>query len=307
MAEPRHRYGIVASSLTTDPREAPRLARLGGFEGLLFDAYAPSLSIPELSVTGRREFRHVLAAQDRQLIGLRCDLGPKGFGPGADADRALSRLERAMDAAAGLQAPLVTVDLGPLPRPPAEPKAPKPAVTREMAGLLILPPGASAAPADPEPPVQPRSPADESFESQLDAVLADLGGRADRYGVVLAFRSELAPLASLERALRRSGCPWFGVDLDPVSLLRDEWPADEAFSRLGSLVRHVRARDAIRGTGQRTTPAVIGAGSTNWAELLSNLDAAGYHGWITLDPTEHADRATAAAVGLKHLQSAAQR
>ena len=34
-------------------------------------------------------FLHVLAAQDQRLIGLRVDMGPKGFGPGADVDRVI--------------------------------------------------------------------------------------------------------------------------------------------------------------------------------------------------------------------------
>ena len=92
------------------------------------------------------------------------------------------------------------------------------------------------------------------------------------------------------------------IELDPVAILRDEWPVDELFSRLGPQVRHVRGRDANRGAGGRTSPAVLGAGSVQWDELLSNLDAAGYHGWITIDPMELPDRASAGAAGLKLLR-----
>ena len=91
-----NRFGVVASCLSEDPRHAARLARELGLGGLLFDSFSSSVSIPELSTTGTKEFRHVLAAQAQELIGLRADVGPKGMGPGADIDRLLWRLDAAM-------------------------------------------------------------------------------------------------------------------------------------------------------------------------------------------------------------------
>ncbi|MGB7158244.1 MAG: TIM barrel protein [Tepidisphaeraceae bacterium] len=297
------KIGVIAAALSTDARQAPRLARQLGFDGLLFDAYSPTLNLPDLSQSGRREFRHVLAAESRQLVGLRADLGPKGFGPGADIDRVLSHLEKAMDAAAGLQAPLLCVDLGPLPIPPTEAKPAK-RITPDMAGLILLPSSVEEAP---EPTPTSKGPAtmsaaDQALAAQVDAALFELGVRADRFGVTVAFRSDLAPFAALERAITRARCPWFGVDLDPVAILRDEWPSDDVFSRLGPLVRHVRGRDATKGSGQRTTPAVVGRGSMNWDELLSNLDATGFNGWITIDPIELPDRVSGAVSALKVLR-----
>jgi len=297
------RMAVVASALTTDAREAPRLARELGFDGLLFDTYSPALSLPDLSQSGRREFRHLLGAERRQLVGLRADLGPKGFGPGADIDRILSLLEKAMEAAAGLQAPLLCIDLGPLPTPPPEAvSATK--VTPELAGLILLPSTVEAAPvpvwAEPATP----SAADRALAAQVDAAMIELGSRADRFNITVAFRSDLAPFAALERAITRASCPWFGVDLDPVAILRDEWPIDDVFSRVGPLIRHVTGRDATKGFGHRTTPAAIGKGSTNWDGLLSNLDAVGYNQWITIDPMELPDRTTAARAALKRLRPA---
>ena len=83
---------IVASALSDQPREIPSLAREAGFAGVQFDAYSPSLRIPDLSITGRREFRQALNNQNQKLVGLRVDLGPLGFGPGADVDRLLNGL-----------------------------------------------------------------------------------------------------------------------------------------------------------------------------------------------------------------------
>jgi sugar phosphate isomerase/epimerase len=119
--------------------------------------------------------------------------------------------------------------------------------------------------------------------------------------VTLALRSDLATFAAIERALAAAACPMFGVDLDPAAILRDAWDLDELFSRLGTVVRHVRARDAVASHG-RTRPAVIGQGSTNWGELFAALDAAGYRGWMTIDSLELSDRAAAAEAGLAHLR-----
>ena len=290
------RFSVLSSALSDDPRQAPRLSRGAGFEGLQFDPYAAGLRLPDLSQSGRREFRHILSAQDQQLSSLRVDLGAKGLGPGADVDQLITRLDRAMEAAAGLAAPLLCVDLGPLPAPTEKPK-PKPAVTSQQAGLLILPTAAEIASIT-STPSEPAVPFDAGFAAQVDSALIDVGQRADRYNCTIAFRSDLASYAALERALVAARCPWFGVDLDPVAILRDAWSSEEVFSRFGELIRHVRARDALAGADRRTRPAPIGQGSTSWEELLSQLDESGYAGWITIDSTELPARSTGAVQGL---------
>jgi sugar phosphate isomerase/epimerase len=298
------KLGVVAAALSPDVRSAPLLARKAGFGGLQFDAQAPSLDLTELSDTGRREFRRLLEAQAQQLVGLRHDVGNKGIGPGADVDRELSQLRRVMEAAKGLGTPLVCVDVGPLPAP-AVTETPKPTVTPAMAGLILLPDG-NAPETRPQTATRPASsPPDPGVVSEVDAALVEVGRLADRVGVVLALRSELSSLAALERALRAADCPWFGVDLDPAAVLGDEWELDETFSRLGPHVRHVRARDALRGAERRTKPAPIGRGGTDWAQLLANLRDADYQGWVTVDPTDLSDRAAAATQAATFLRSLA--
>ena len=76
----------------------------------MFDAYGSHLSLPDLSQTGRRDFLHLLRSHDRQIVGLRLDLGHDGLSPKSAVDRKLSQLDRAMDAARGLNAPLVCVE-----------------------------------------------------------------------------------------------------------------------------------------------------------------------------------------------------
>lgn len=289
--------GIVASALSNDPRLAPRAARSLGFEGVEFDAISSALDVTELSQTGQREFRHVLSSADQQLVGLRADVGVKGFAAGADIDRTLARMRKILEAAKGLNAPLVCLDVGPLPEPVRAAK-PQAQITPEQAGLIIIP-----AMTAPTPRMGQSLPPDPSFIASTDAALIELGALADRMSMTVALRTELSSFAALDRALKAAACPWFGVDLDPVAMLRDEWNVNQVLSSLGTLIRHVRGRDAIAGTDRRTRQAVIGQGSVTWPELLAGLESSDYRGWITIDPLELADRTGGAVAGAKYLRS----
>ncbi len=131
----------------------------------------------------------------------------------------------------------------------------------------------------------------------------ELGRRADRHGVMVALRSELAGFEILEGVIKKGGCPWMGIDFDPVGMLKDNWSEGEIFSRVGGMIRHVRGRDAILGTEKRTKAAVMGRGSIQWESLLRDLDQAGYGGWVTVDPVELANRRAAAIAGLDQIRN----
>jgi len=302
MSDRRPRISVVATAVAKDLRAAPKAARLLGFAGLQLPLSFAGVDLSQLSGTGIRDVRHLLSAQEQEPVAISVDLGPKGMGPGADIDRVLKRLTDAMQAAHALMAGVLTVDLGPLPQP-AEPEKPVNKVPPASAGLILLPTAAEIAavtrPAGPPPTT------DGGFFSKVDAALLELGRTADRIGVTIALRTDLSSFAALERALKAADCPWFGVDMDPVALLRDAWPPDEVFSRLGPLIRHVRVRDAIGGAGGRTRPAAVGQGDTNWPELQSLLGAADYDGWFTVDPTELPDRVSGATAARSVLSKTA--
>ena len=297
MSSAAPRIAVTAAALSADLRTAAPVARRMGFAGLMLDAD----TFAGLSATGCREVRHVLSSYDQTLTALRCDLGGRGFMAGADVDRQLSRLERAMDAARKLAAPVVCVDLGPLPNPPPIAAPPKPKPDPLTGGMLILPTAAEIAKLAGPPPEDVAAP-DPADVDSVAAAMAELAARSDRYGVPLAFSATLAPLSALHHALAATDAPTFGVDLDPISLLEDALTPPEAFDALGPLVLHVRARDTVRGTAGRTRPAAVGAGDTDWPELLALLDDAAYHGPLTLDPLQLPDRRAAARAGLSWLR-----
>jgi sugar phosphate isomerase/epimerase len=297
MAESQPQLAVVAATLDAEPRAAIGRARSAGFAGVQLDWRSEQLDVTTLSNSGRRELRALLRSSDLGLVGLRIDLGNKGIGPDADVDAVLARLDRVLQAAVELGAPLVCVDLGPLPSPPQQ-LAAKPFTPQQEGGLIIIP---SAAPAI--APVRMAQDPDPAIALGIGRALADLGERADRYSIAVAFRTELAGFDALHSALRAAGCPWFGIDLDPVAVLRDDWTIDEIFSRLGSMIRHVRGRDAILGAERRTRPAAIRRGSVQWDQLLRRLGEADYRGWITLDPLDLPDPPAAAIAGAASLRN----
>ena len=292
---------VHASALNVPLKLLPADARSLGFHGLLLDAVSPALDITTLSTTGRREFRHLLAGPKLTLVGVRVDLGVKGFGPGADVDRMLERLDIILESAVALGATMTCIDLGPLPTPVEIPKT-KPAINAADVGLLLLP----SSTVDPAPLAPPSPPPDPAFVQQVKLAMVALGARAERYNAMVAFSSSLAGFSAVDAALAVAGCPWFGIDLDPVAIVRDRWPADEVFSRLGNQIRHVRGRDAVVGSEGRTKATVIARGDVKWRDLLDSLDSADYSGWITVDPAELPDPRAAAIAGLKQLRAYAE-
>ncbi len=285
------RVAIIASALSTDVREAARIARERDFDGLLLDAWTPTLSIPALSGTGLREFRHMLGSQDQSLVGLQATTGPRGIGRGADIDRLLSRFDQMLRAATELGASIVCLDLGALPAAPFAPPKRR-AISSDEAGFIFLPPN-NVAPPEPVATEPFADSADPKLVAGVDEAMAAFGAVADRYRLSVALSSSLSGFAALHHVMNKAACPWFGIDLDAVAVARDRWPLDETFSRLGALVRHVRLRDATLGVDGRSRPAVAGQGSVNWPAFFEALDALQYSGWITIDPMELSDRVSA--------------
>ena len=311
-------FAVTAASLSADLRVAAPAARRLGFAGLLLDATSPAVRAMKSSATAAREVRHVLSSAEQRPVAVRADLTGRGLLAGADVTRALSSAESAMDAArklagpgvTGSAVPVVCIDLGPLPnppRPPTDPSAPPPAPATgrvsDPFGLLVMPTAADVARLA-GPRAAELAPPDPADADALASALPELAARADRHGVTLALSATLAPLAALEHALKVADAPPLAVNLDPAALQSDALSPEAFFDRLGPLVRHVRARDAARGTAGRSRPAPVGTGDVDWPELLALLRDADYRGAVTLDPADLPAPRRAAASGLAVLVDA---
>ncbi len=278
------KVSVRAAALGDDLRILAPLAQRWQFNGLQLDLKLGDLDVTELSASGQREVKNIVARYELELASLRVALPHDGLGQG-DAGQVLWFVERAMKAAAGVGATMVCLDLGRLPRvgPGSKPTS----VTPQEAGLIILPEPVKVI----EPADEPVDPAEMARWDGVDSTLREIGAVADRYSLTLAMAAELSSFASLQRAIGQAGCQWFGVDLDPVSVLRDRWDLEHVLDAVGGLIRHVRARDAGRGADRRTQPAAIGKGDTNWKQMLALLSQGGYGGWINVDTMELQDRA----------------
>src|SRR3954467_12058435 len=145
------KFSVLASALNDDARESMSRSRAMGFGGLVFDAHGRSLDLPALSITGRREFVHLLKTSGQTLVAVRADIGPKGFGCGADIDRLLAGLDRILQVARDSNAGAVTIDLGPRPEA-TEPVKPKSSITLEQAGVILIPSPTATEPPAPTAP-----------------------------------------------------------------------------------------------------------------------------------------------------------
>jgi sugar phosphate isomerase/epimerase len=293
--------GSIAHALSSDLPTALSSARQAELAGVVIDPVVFP-DIVHASQTGLREILHLFSRFEQRVIGVDVRLAMGGLSPdarNADLEREIDRMDRAMQVARILRSPLVLCDLGPLPPAPME-TASVPSISPAQLGKLILPEPAAAAPV--------RSlPRDLPFETNVETALREVGMRADRLGVMVAFRATLGSFASLQAALRRVECPWFGVDLDPLAMLADEWSADAVFSALGSRLLHVRARDGTKGSGNRVAPAEIGQGQIDWAELSSLCRDADFRGAVSIDAIDLPDRRASTLRGATWLRTQIKR
>ncbi len=259
-----------------DLRAAAAAAARHRFHGLTTSA--AQLAVRELSATGRREVRAILARHNLAGAALRCDAPARGLTADADADHLLSELESAMSAARDCGFAMVACDLGRLPRTEQAAPPPKP-VAPEMLGSIILPDPAEIASLTAPPPA-PLTPDERRHGEFAVEVLRAAGERADRIGIPVAFSASLATTPDLAAILLAAACPLFGRELDPVAAL-EEGPAGVVAQEPSVL--HVRGRDAWRGAGGKTRPAPLGEGDVDWPELTRALADAAFAGFVSLE------------------------
>ena len=289
------KLSIRAVSLGDDLRQIAPLAQSIGYHGLQLDMAIGQLALSELSASGAREVRNIISSSNLELDSLFAGIPADMLISANQHDRVLWMFKKVLQTATALSAGICCLDLGRIPGVPQEAVA-RP-TTRLASNLIIIP-----EPAPIEPFEAQIDPKELAAWDGIDVVMRELGAMAEDAGIILAFSTDLSSFASLSRLLAGARCHWFGVDLDPVSILRDRWDIERILDTLGASIRHIRGRDAIRGSAGRTQPATVGQGSTNWPQTLRLLDSGGYSGWIAIDTVELPDRPAAAQRALTHLK-----
>lgn len=123
----------------------------------------------------------------------------------------------------------------------------------------------------------------------LVQVLKELGNFGARTGAILIARTGTEDGATLARLLAALDAGSVGVDFDPAGLIENGYSVTEAVRELGSCVRHVRARDAVRDRAQgRGVEVQLGRGSADFPALLGALEDFAYRGDLTIE-RNHSD------------------
>ena len=292
------RLSIRACSLSDDLRTAADLSRRLGYQGLTLESVSAQLDFTQLSVSARRDIKHLLTRSQQELVALRSQLPVKGLL--GDLDKVLWHIQRHTKAAADMNCNLLLLDAGRILEPPRVASA-RPKVAPKQAGPIIIPTGYDVDVPD-ESHYQPQDPTLLPAWLQIDQAMREIGKLADQYGVRLAIASDLSSHAAIQRAVRQAACPWIGTDLDPVAMLRDSWTPEKILSELGDTIFHIRGRDALLGTGSRTQLTSISRGNVQWQQLFALLDQGAFHGWLTIDTMDLPDRTAEAgrAIMLLH-------
>lgn len=129
----------------------------------------------------------------------------------------------------------------------------------------------------------PSEPSGEAWEL-LVQVLADLANFGARAGAIFIARTGTEDGPTLARLLSTLDAGSIGVDFDPAGLIENGFSVDEAVQTLGSYVRHVRARDAVRDPSRgRGVEVQLGRGSVDFPALLGALENFAYRGDVTIE------------------------
>ncbi len=121
-------------------------------------------------------------------------------------------------------------------------------------------------------------------------VVGELGYFGDRKGAIVAAETGNEPGERLGELIQTISVGSIAATLNPGNLILGAFDPLEAIGKLGSLIRYVRARDAVRqGRGDRGCEVALGRGSIDPPALLGALEEQDYRGTITVERRESTD------------------
>jgi len=124
----------------------------------------------------------------------------------------------------------------------------------------------------------------------LCEVLSELAHFGDREGAILAAETGDETGRRLAELIGSISGGSLAVTLNPGNLILSGFSPLEAVAELGSLIRYVRARDAVRhGRQDRGGEVALGRGSIDPPALLGALEEKDYRGTITIERRESPD------------------
>ena len=133
--------------------------------------------------------------------------------------------------------------------------------------------------------------------------LSDLGQFGQHVGAMLAAQTGTESGADLARLIQALPEHSIGVDLDPGSLIVNDFSPLEAVQSVGPSIMHIHARDGVRDFGRgRGVEVPLGRGSADFAALLGALEEHNYRGYITVAREGAADPVAEASDAVSYLK-----
>ena len=282
------KIGVVVDSLKLGLREGIRAAKALGAEGVQLYGCSPEVSPEHLNAEGRRELRSFIADHGLVLSAICGDIG-NFMDPAKNPER-IDRAKSIVDLARELGTSIVTTHIGTVPD-------------------------------------DVHSPA----YTTLQAACRELGHHATARGATFAIETGPETAAVLRNFLDSLDVQGIGVNLDPANLVmvcRDDPVA--AVTTLAPYIVHTHAKDGrnLKPCNPKEVYAAfddgkypdleklfggppfvelpLGEGDVPWKPYLDALSAIGYHGFLTIEREEGANRyddiATAVHLLKSHIQ-----
>jgi sugar phosphate isomerase/epimerase len=151
-----------------------------------------------------------------------------------------------------------------------------------------------------------RIPAESSGKewSSLLEALSDLGHFGQHTGAQLAAQTGSESGSDLARLIAALPQGAIGVDLDPGSLLVNDFSPTEAVAALGPHIVHVHATDGVRDLARgRGAEVPLGRGAADYPALLGQLEECGYRGYFTLSRRSAEDPVYEIGAAVQYLQN----
>lgn len=149
----------------------------------------------------------------------------------------------------------------------------------------------------------PAEPSGKEWNLLIEA-LSDLGRFSQHTGAQLAAQTGTESGADLARLIAALPTGSIGVDLDPGSLLVNEFSPVEAVEALGPHIIHVHATDGVRDLARgRGMEVPLGRGSADYPTLLGKLEECGYHGYFTIFRRSVEDPIAELGAAVQYLQN----
>ncbi|HBP38976.1 MAG TPA: xylose isomerase [Clostridiales bacterium] len=254
------KIGVIVDSFRTGLLDGIRLARQIGADGIQIYATQGEMSPEALSPAKRRELLDRIASEGLVVSALCGDLGGHGFMVAEDNAWRIEKSKRIMELARDLDTRIVTTHIGVVPPDPHHPR-----------------------------------------QEILRQACVELARFGDATGAYFAIETGPETAAVLRDFLDSLGAKGVRVNLDPANLVMvtGDDPVT-AVRLLAPYIVHTHAKDGIRllvkspeviyglleeeiKTGEAFREVPLGQGSVDFQAYLRELDAIGYHGFLTIE------------------------